>query len=379
MKALILAGGQDTRKCPLSMVRPRPLFPLLTDVLLQHLLKRLRAVGVDEAIICADGKTRILEAHFDDSPSSYVRLDFHDETFPRGTAGCLQDVEDLLRDETFLVLEGGLFIEGDLQHLIDDHVRSGSAMTVGAVPLRDWRMGDGSAETDDPLAPLGIYVVEPEVLDHIPGRGYCDIKEQLIPRLREKFLDVWVARFRGRHRRVFDADSYGAFVDEVLSGAFGDDQVAELDKLAPHVWAGPDIDIDPSATLLGPVAVGRGAVIGKEATVVGPTLIGENVFLDDQTVVTGSILWPNVTVGLGAKVEHSIVADSFHVSVFSHLSHCVAIDHELTLGDLYGLKQGGYAVGVSTGAGRPPRKTRRPLAALTNACRCFARARNRRP
>ena len=104
MKAVVLAGGQDTRRCPLLMVRPRPLFPLPTNVLLEHSLKTLRDVGVDEAIICADGKTHIFEGHFDDNPSGHVQLDSHDDVLPRGTAGCLQDVADFLADGTFLVV-----------------------------------------------------------------------------------------------------------------------------------------------------------------------------------------------------------------------------------------------------------------------------------
>ena len=104
MKAVVLAGGQDTRRCPLLMVRPRPLFPLPTNVLLEHSLKTLRDVGVDEAIICANGKTHIFEGHFDDNPSGHVQLDFHDDVLPRGTAGCLQDVADFLADGTFLVV-----------------------------------------------------------------------------------------------------------------------------------------------------------------------------------------------------------------------------------------------------------------------------------
>lgn len=379
MKAVILAGGQDTRQCPLTMVRPRPMFPLLTDVLLKHSLKKLRGVGVDEAIVCADGKTHILEAHFEDNPSSHVELGFHDDGFPRGTAGCLRDIADFLTGNTFLVVEGGLILDGDLRQLIDAHARNGSAMTLGAVRARDWRGGDSSAQGDEPLSPLGVYVVEPEVLDHIPERSYCDIKEQLIPLLQKSSLDVAASKFEGRHRRIIDASSYDAFVAEILNGVFGDEYFSELTEVALHVWVGKDARIAPSAELIGPVVVGRNAFIGEKVMVTGPTVIGENVVLDDQAEVVKSILWPNVTVGLGARVEHSIITDSFHVSVFQHLSESVAIDQELTVGDMHGLSRGGYAMGVSGRVGPAPRKVRFPLAAIARAWHCIARSSKKNP
>jgi len=370
MKAVILAGGQDMRKCPLEMVRPRPLFPLPAEVLLQECLRKLRTVGVDEAILCANGKTHILEKHFEHAATEQVSLGFHDEKLPRGTGGCLRDIADALAEGTFLVLESGVFIDGDLTDLVERHRRSGSALTLGAVPAEQWFAGDGDI-ADGPLAPLGVYVAEPEILDHIPEHSYCDLKEQLIPKLRRCFLDVLVAPFSGRHRRISDAASYETFIDELLTGTFGDGLFTGLTQAAPHLWLGENAYVDPSAELIGPIVVGPNAFIGSRAVVTGPTLIGENVQIHDQAVVTGSVLWPNATIGLGANVEHSIVTDGFHVSVFSRLSHCVAIDRSLKLGDVHGLKHGGYAIGLPDRArcsGKAAAAVRKLLKSLM-ACR----------
>ena len=138
MKAIVLAGGQDISRCPLSMVRPRPLFPLVTGVLLDHVFRTLYAAGVDEAIVCANGKTRILREHFLSRPAERMGVSFYDDELPRGTAGCIKDVADQVSDGPFLVIEGGLFIDGDVGSLIEEHRASGAAMTVGAVPAWEW-------------------------------------------------------------------------------------------------------------------------------------------------------------------------------------------------------------------------------------------------
>ena len=349
MRAVILAGGPDIGKCPLSMIRPRPLFPLISGVLLEHLLKVLSRSGIEEAVICANGKTYAFREHFRANPAEEQRIGFHDDGLPRGTAGCMKDVADFVGGDTFIVLEGGLFLQGDLTQMMEDHKKNGAALTMGAVPADAWRGGDEWISSDGLISPLGVYVVEPQVLDHVPEKGYFDIKEQLIPKAQKALLRVSTSRFCGRHRRISDASSYVSLVQEILSGAFGKLHFAGLKEIAPDVWVGKGVTISPSAKLVGPVAIGDASIIGKEVVVRGPSLVGENVILDDKAAITGSILWPNAVVGSGAVVEYSIVADSFKVGASGRLSHSVAIDKNLKIGEVHGLQQGGYLVNTLNG------------------------------
>jgi len=107
--------------------------------------------------------------------------------------------------------------------------------------------------------------------------------------------------------------------------------------------------VDASATLVGPIAVGSRAVIGKGAVITGPSLIGEGVVVGERAFVSHSVLWPGAQIGYGASVEHAIVTDSFRVRPSARVAHCVAVDQDLRLGDLRGLRLGGYAV-VSQGS-----------------------------
>ena len=363
MKAVILAGGQDIGKCPLSLIRPRPLFPMPNGVLLQNLLKLLHTVDVGEAIICANGKTHILREHFTAEPRAIIGLDFHEDKLPRGAAGCLRDVAGFLEDETFLVLEGSLFLDSGIAELIDEHRRRGAALTVGAVPAANWQAGNGTEPLQRRLAPVGVYVVEPHVLRHIPDSGYYDIKEQLIPALMKQETDVSVVRFTGKHRRIADASSYATFMQEVLSGAFGSEHFSGLHEVAPHVWAASGAVVHPSATIIGPAVIGPHATIGKNTTIIGPSVVGEGVSVADQTFISGSILWNGASVGQGASVQRSIITDSFRVRENSRLSCCVAIARDLNLGEMHGLRQGGYEIGHS-------RKS--VLQAVSDFCRSLA-------
>jgi NDP-sugar pyrophosphorylase family protein len=189
-----------------------------------------------------------------------------------------------------------------------------------------------------------MYVVSPEVIDEIPGGAYFDIKEQLIPRLRGRHLRVCSSRYRGRHRRIVDAHTYSAFLQEMLSGAFGQDRFDGLAEVLPQVWVAEDASVDSSATLIGPVAIGSRAFVGKEAVVAGPTLVGEGATIGDKAFVSQSILWPGSEVGLGATVERAILTDAFRVPESGRVARCVAVDRALSLGDVHGLRVGGFEV-----------------------------------
>jgi len=348
MKAVVLAGGVGFANCPLSIVRPRPLFPVADGVLLECTLRALRALGVEDVMVCAGSNTPLLAAHFEWFPVAGMRLHWHQDAFPRGTAGCLGDVRSFLNGERFLVLDGNLVLDGDLSSIVNDHQRQGAALTLGVVPARTWYGGQATAPGDDRLAPLGVYVVESDVLGHVPERGYFDLKEQLIPRLREMHFATGVSLFRGRHRRVVDARSYARLVKEILHMTFGEEPFSRFTLLAPGIWAGKDVTVAPSALLIGPLVLGSGTTIGDNAIVAGPGVLGEGVSIGRKSVVVGSILWQEAIVGREARVEDSIVTDRFEVARFGHLAHSVAIDAGLALAQMNGLRRAGYAVRAMT-------------------------------
>ena len=346
MKAVILAGGQDIGKCPLSLVRPRPLFPVPNGVLLQSVLQELGLVDVDEAIICANGKTHVLREHFGANPGGCVGLGYHEDKLPRGAAGCLRDVADSLQHNTFIVIEGGLFIDGGIRALLTEHRRSGNALTIGAVPAGNWQAGNGTETLHRRLSPVGIYVVEPDVLRHVPDHGFYDIKEQLVPELLKRNARVRAARFTGLHRRMTNAGSYALFVQEVLSGALGGGALAKYREVAPHVWVASGASVHPSANVVGPAVIGANSVVERNVTILGPCLISESAAIGEGSTICNSILWSDVSVGSEAGIEGSIVTDGFRVRRRSKLENTIAIDRDLNVGEMHGLMQGGYSVSI---------------------------------
>jgi len=344
MKAVVLAGGQDIGNCPLSMVRPRVLFPLVNEVLLEHALRTIRHTRIKEAAVCSNGKTSPISSFLADHPVARLSVSYSEDRLPRGAAGCLRDAADLLVDGPFLVIEGNLFIHGDFGELIAEHRRRGAALTVGVVPIDNWHSGDGEKCLASNLAPLGVYVVEPSVLDSVPAFGYWDMKEQLIPKLTKRGLPLSFIPFHARHRRVADAASYASVVQEILSGVFGAASFTGLRKIAPDVWVGTNVHVSPTAKLVGPLVLEDDVVVGDRAAVRGPSIIGERTVIEDEAIVAQTIVWTDAKIGARATVDGSIVTDGFRVRAFGRLLNSIAIDRSLKVGEVHGLMQRGYDV-----------------------------------
>jgi NDP-sugar pyrophosphorylase family protein len=178
-KAVILAGGLGTRLRPLTDIIPKPMLPLGQKPILELLLERLQACGVQEAIIATGHKAETIEAYFQDGARVGLTLSYHYETHPLGTAGPLAMLRDQLTTP-FLVVNGDIVTRLDFAALYDFHLGQGAILTV-AVKNYHWRLPYGTVQVDDvrlvaieekpmisQLINAGIYVLNPEVLLQIP-------------------------------------------------------------------------------------------------------------------------------------------------------------------------------------------------------------------
>jgi NDP-sugar pyrophosphorylase family protein len=64
MKALVLAGGFGTRLRPLSCTRPKMLFPLANQAMLDWTMKNLSEGGVDTVVLAVNYMAEALVRYF---------------------------------------------------------------------------------------------------------------------------------------------------------------------------------------------------------------------------------------------------------------------------------------------------------------------------
>lgn len=186
MQAMILAAGLGTRLRPYTLIRPKPLFPVLNVPLLHILLDKLVQASCDRVVVNCHHLAEQIKAAIANRPE--VILQYEPEIL--GTGGSLRKALPLFTDEPVLVMNGDIFHDIDVRSLMDQHVAGGFSVTMAmhdydrfnSVCVRGNQVYGFSTNRGSLLAFTGIHVLDREVIGQIPGSGFfhvIDLYEQL--------------------------------------------------------------------------------------------------------------------------------------------------------------------------------------------------------
>jgi len=220
-----MAGGEGTRLRPLTSNQPKPMVPIVGKPCIEHILELLKLHGFDDVVITLAFLPQAIRTYFGTGESLGLNIEYSVEEQPLGTAGSVRLASSKL-GETVLVISGDALCDVDLQALVAFHKEKGAAVTIGlkAVP-NPLEFGivvtdeDGRVERflekpswgqvfSDTIN-TGIYVLEPEVLNHVPIDRPYDFSKELFPLLLEM----------GRPLYGFVLDGYWASGCEGTSGS----------------------------------------------------------------------------------------------------------------------------------------------------------------
>lgn len=207
MKAVIQAGGLGTRLKPYTMVLPKPLMPIGNQTVLELLLKWLRRNGTLDAYITTGYLGHLIGAVCGDGSQWGMCLKYTRETSPLGTVGALNLLRDDL-DGTFLMLNSDVLTDLDVKAFGAFHRQHGGLLTIATV-RRKIRIDFGIIEEHaghvigfrekPPLyhtVSMGIYCMQPEIIDFIPG-GIAFGFDDLLFCLLGKGVDVHCYEHKG--------------------------------------------------------------------------------------------------------------------------------------------------------------------------------------
>ncbi|MBU0719121.1 MAG: NDP-sugar synthase, partial [Planctomycetes bacterium] len=302
---IILAGVHNWGDGILEATLCRPLLPVAMRPLIAHVIEWLGQVGATNLSVCGNSDSAALHRCLGDGGGLGVTLDYYADRMPRGPAGCARDAARMHDADTFIVVDGTILPQFDLQELLGSHRDSGAHLTV-AVSNASPRPGAPAV----PPSPIGVYVFSAEVFDHVPPVGYQDIKESLIPALHAKGQRVCAFVVRDETVcRVSGAASY------LSANGWAIDRMTEEEiQSGGLVWAGEAMIhrtalVDRSARLVGPVLVGPEAVVGANVLLVGSTTIGPGCIIEPSAVISRSVLWEGCRIGAGAIVDYCVLTD----------------------------------------------------------------------
>ena len=131
MKALILVGGYGTRLRPLTFTRPKPLFPIANQPILEWIIQRLTKYNVDEVILAIHYRSEQIQMHFGDGAGLGVKIIYSKEEEPLDTGGPIKLAEKYLGSgEPFYVLNSDIVCYLDYSELRNLHKKKGALGTI---------------------------------------------------------------------------------------------------------------------------------------------------------------------------------------------------------------------------------------------------------
>lgn len=186
MQAVIIAGGKGTRLRSRIGDLPKPLAPLGGRPLIDYQLELAARHGVTDVLLLSGYGAEALRAFCGDGSRWGVRIDYHHETTPLGTAGAVLDALAQL-DERFIVLYGDTMLNVDLRRFFAAH--RGADATLFVHP-NDHPHDSDLVETD-----AGGRIVAFHAYPHPAGAWYQNLVNAAAYVLERKALERYRERF----------------------------------------------------------------------------------------------------------------------------------------------------------------------------------------
>jgi mannose-1-phosphate guanylyltransferase/phosphomannomutase len=324
MKAVIMAGGEGTRLRPQTSNLPKPMLPLVGRPMMEHIVSLLRRHGITDIVVTVAFLPNAIRNYFGDGSELGVRMVYATEETPLGTAGSVRNAMDELT-ERFLVISGDVLTDIDLTSVVAFHEKNSALATIalsavenplefGIVITRE----DGSIERflekpgwgqvfSDTIN-TGIYVLEPQIFDVIPGGRPVDFSGEVFPAVLEAGDPIFGYVADGYWEDVGTTAAYLRAHHDILDGK------VEADiggfELRPGVWLGKDSTVDPLAHIEGPAFIGENCTIEHHAALAPYTTIGANTQVAAWAEIERSVIGENAYLGPSVHVEGAVLGRS---------------------------------------------------------------------
>ena len=346
MKAVVMAGGEGNRLRPLTSNQPKPMVPVVGKPCMEHILELLREHEMNEVIVTVAFLPQAIRSYFGEGETLGMQIGYSVEESPLGTAGSVRLTAKQL-DETFLVISGDALCDVDLSALVAFHKEKGAAVTIGLKSVEN-PLEFGIVVTDEEgrmerflekpswgqvfsdTINTGIYVMEPEVLKHVPGDRPYDFSKELFPYLLEMGRPLYGYVMDGYWQDIGNLDQFRQANFDAL------EENVRLNipgiRIRGNVWLGEGVEIGDLEQIEGPAYIGNYCRISPGATVGSHSVLSNSVTLRERTRVTRSVIDASTHIGRSALIEGAILGRSCDIRAHVRIHEGVAIGDEVTIG-----------------------------------------------
>ena len=319
---MILSAGYGTRLWPLTEDRSKPAIPILGKPLVGYVAEYLARYGCDEIAVNLHHRPESVRQALGDGSRFGVKLHYVEEPEILGTSGAIDNARALLDGDTFVVVNGKIITDIDLNAAFATHRRTNAIATLVLLPnvtcerFSVVKAADGLLQgfggmpvagefphNDRPLMFTGIQILEPRIFDYIPHGVFSHSTTDVYPQAITKGERVAVHVASGRWFELSTIPRYLAISHLLLS------------ESGSNLNAGAGCEIAATAeveqsVLWDRVVVETGARV-KRAVVGDDVKIRAGEVLEDVAVVSASLIKGKVPPAKARKGE--IRGDNFVV------------------------------------------------------------------
>ena len=341
-----MAGGEGTRLRPLTSNQPKPMVPIVGKPCMEHIVELLKQHGFEDVIVTVAFLPQAIRSYFGSGDSLGVDISYSVEESPLGTAGSVRLATARL-DDTFLVISGDALCDVDLTQLVDFHRQRNASVTIGLKSVPN-PLDFGIVVTDDEgrverflekpswgqvfsdTINTGIYVLEPEVLKHVPDDRPFDFAKELFPLLLEMGRPIYGCVLDGYWQDIGNLDQFRQANFDAL------DEKVRLEipgiRIRGNIWLGEGVDLHELGALEGPVFIGNYCRVAPDASVGPYTVLCASVTARERARISRSIVDTSTYIGRSTVVEGAIIGRSCDLRSHVRVHQGVAIGDEVTVG-----------------------------------------------
>jgi NDP-sugar pyrophosphorylase family protein len=173
---VILAGGLGSRLRPITDYVPKPLIPVNNIPLIEWQIKQLKKFKINSFIICTGYKTNQVENYLEQKENFDSKIQYSIEESPLGTGGAIKKAAKMIREKSFLVINGDIITDIDVRKLYAHQ---------NSIALVELRTKFGTVDLDDskitkfrekkPIQDVwmnaGIYHLDKKIIADLPTKG----------------------------------------------------------------------------------------------------------------------------------------------------------------------------------------------------------------
>ena len=299
---MILSAGYGTRLWPLTEDRTKPAIPILGKPLVGYVAEYLARYGWRDILVNLHHRPDSVRRALGDGSQFGVKLQYIDEPVILGTSGALDNARSYFDFETFLVINGKLICDLDLDAALARHREAEAIATLVLLPNTKYERftvvetangflkgfagmpGPPSASLEPPLMFTGIQILEPRIFEYIP-------------------------------RGVFSHTTTDVYPQAILQG----------EQVAVHVASGTWYELSTLQRYLD-ISLALLAARNEKVT------IGARCAVAAAAEVSDAVLWDDVVVEAGAQVRRAVLADGVCIRSGEVIENAIVVRSSLIAG-----------------------------------------------